>query len=161
MIADRLRQFRQAGCSPCDDDFAVARAWLDSSLLPLFERQHPRDIVHSANTARWLLNRGQSDPDLIVAALLHDVGKGPQRRLDRTLYVLASHAGLARALASPASRFELRRAVSRSVNHSRAGADELQLAGASSRVAELAARHHEAAGNDPVLALLQQADAAS
>ena len=161
MIADRIRQFRHAGGHPVEADYALARQWLSPALLELFEGQHPRDIVHSAETARWLLARGHNDPDLIAAALVHDVGKGEQRRLDRTAYVLACHARCASALGASGSRFELRRAVARTLAHSETGAFALEVAGAPGRVVELTLRHHEPAGDDPMLALLQQADAAS
>ncbi|MEX0784559.1 MAG: HD domain-containing protein [Dehalococcoidia bacterium] len=161
MIADRIRQFRHAGGHPVAADFDLARQWLAAPLMALFEAQHPRDVVHSAETARWLLERGHEDPDLIAAGLLHDIGKGEQRRLDRTVYVLASHARLAPRLAASASKFELRRAVARTLTHSETGAFALEMAGASGRVVELTLRHHQAAGDDRVLALLQQADAAS
>ncbi len=161
MIRERIRQFREATIAPGDEDFALARAWLDGRLLELFEAQHPRDIVHAAATARWLLVRGHDDPELIQAALLHDIGKGHQRRVDRVVYVIADGLRVSGLLANPRSRFELRRAVARSRTHSASGAAMLREAGASERVIELTARHHEPPRGDGVLALLQQADAAS
>jgi hypothetical protein len=86
---------------------------------------------------------------------------GPQRRLDRTVYVLAGHARIASSLGASGSRFELRRALARTLAHSESGAFALEVAGAPGRVVELTLRHHQAAGDDPVLALLQEADAAS
>lgn len=99
----RTRQFAGAGREPSDADFALAREQLPPALFALFARQHPRDIVHAAATARWLLTRGYSQPDLVLAALLHDVGKGEQRRIDRVVYVLADAVGAAGRVASPAS----------------------------------------------------------
>lgn len=161
MIADRIRQFRETGIPPCDADFELGRARLTPPLFELFAAQHPRDVVHSANTARWLLDRGHDDPDLVAAALVHDIGKGHQRPMDRTIYVLAGHLGLARALAQERSHFELRRAVARTLTHSETGAEMLRRAGATERVVDLTARHHGPAAGDRMLALLQQADAAS
>lgn len=161
MIPDRLRQFRHAGACPTDEDLALGRQWLTPALFDLFSAQHPRDVVHSANTARWLLTRGHTDPDLIAAALLHDLGKGHQRRLDRVAHVVASNLGVGRRLANPGSRFDLRRAIARSRAHGAAGAETLRELGAPIRVVDLTALHHEPAGEDRMLALLQQADAAS
>ena len=161
MIRERIRQLRHAAVSPTDADFALAREWLPQPLLALFLEQHSRDIVHSANTARWLLDQGHTDRDLIAAALLHDIGKGQQRRRDRVAWVIAGHLGLTRVAADPGSRLELRRALARSATHSPSGADRLLAAGASPRVIDLTRRHHEPAGDDPMLALLQQADAAT
>ncbi|MCK9517541.1 MAG: HDIG domain-containing protein [Dehalococcoidia bacterium] len=161
MIRNRIRQFREAHIAPCAADYALAREWLDGQLLTLFEGQHPRDIVHTAATARWLLARGHESRELIQAALLHDIGKGHQRRRDRVAYVVATNLGIVRWLAKRESRLELRRAVARSLRHSAAGAEMLRAAGAPACVIELTARHHESPGDDPVLALLQQADAAT
>ncbi|MGE5595181.1 MAG: HD domain-containing protein [Hyphomicrobiales bacterium] len=160
-MRDRIRQFRDAGRPPTVDDYAIAAPYLDGPLLELFRAQHPRDIVHSAATARWLLDRGYDDPDLIAAALLHDIGKGHQRRFDRVAYVVAGKLRVASLLGSPGSRFEVRRAIARSLAHSERGVALLRAAGASERVVDLTARHHRPPGDDRVLALLQQADAAS
>ncbi len=157
----RVRQFRDASIPPSPDDLALARQWLSPPLLALFAEQHPRDIVHATNTARWLLARGHQGSDLIVAALLHDVGKGQQRRRDRVAVVAAEWVGLGRRLASPSSRIEMRRAAHRTAVHTRIGAERLRTAGAPTRVVELVRRHHAKAGDDGMLALLQQADAAN
>lgn len=157
----RLRQFRQAARLPTARDYDLARALLPPPLLALFEAQHPRDIVHAAATANWLRGRGHNDPNLLSAALLHDVGKGEQRRRDRAGYVLLGHLGAARAVAQPRSRFAFRRAVARSCAHSELGAAAIERAGAPPRVVELTLRHHSPAGGDAILALLQAADAAN
>jgi hypothetical protein len=112
-------------------------------------------------TARWLSDRGHSDPGLLAAALLHDVGKGPQRPLDRVAFVAASAIGAASRAASATSRFELRRALARTVAHADVGARLLSASGASAAVVNLTRAHHAASANDPVLALLQLADAAN
>jgi putative nucleotidyltransferase with HDIG domain len=159
VILHRITQFARAGAPPTPADFAVAKQHLPPSLFELFKSQHPRDIVHSAHTALWLLERGHQDPDLIAAALLHDIGKGPQRRLDRTAWVLAHAAHVEEVFAKPGSRFEIRRALARSAAHSERGAELLVSAGASERVVALTRAHHSPPAGDPVLALLQQADA--
>lgn len=157
----RFRQFRQASVLPTRADFELASRYLEGPLLALFRGQHPRDIAHSAATARWLIERGEADNDLIVAGLLHDVAKGEQRRADRVAWVLAGYAGVGNRLADGDSRFEFRRAMARTAEHSAAGARLLLQAGATPAVAELIRLHHTPPGTDRVLALLQQADAAN
>lgn len=157
----RLRQFLQAGRTPTPADYEFARRSLAPPLFELFAAQHPRDIVHGAMTARWLLARGHDGQDLLAAALLHDVGKGRQRRADRVAYVLAARLGVAPLLADASSRLEVRRAVARTSNHSSEGAALLAAARASDTVVDLTRRHHQPPGADPVLALLQAADSAS
>ncbi len=161
MIRARIHQFLDASRLPVSGDFALAELHLSPALLPLFLQQHPRDIVHSAATARWLLSRGHSEPDLIAAALLHDVGKGEQRRMDRVAHVVCQATGLGTMAACDRSRFKLRRALARSASHSERGSAMLARAGAPPRVVELTRLHHGPSTGDPVLALLQQADAAS
>jgi hypothetical protein len=73
--------------------------------------------------------------------------------------VLAHAAHLDRLLREARSRFEIRRALARSAAHSERGAELLVTAGASERVVGLTRAHHSPPAGDPVLALLQQADA--
>lgn len=160
-MLQRVRQFREASSLPTDGDLALAREHLPPALAGLFEAQHRRDICHAARTARWLIERGHNDRDLVAAALLHDIGKGSQRRRDRVVYVVLVWFGTARFAASEGSRFELRRAVARSRTHSEAGAATLLAAGAPARVVALVRMHHAKTAGDAMLALLQQADAAS
>ena len=161
MILHRVRQVREASLGPDAADLAVARDYLAGDLLALFGAQEPRDQRHSARTARWLLERGHAgDHDLLVAALLHDAGKGAQRTRDRIVHVVTDW--LPEPLvAGEASRFEMRRALARSRAHSERGADLLAGAGASPRVIELTRLHHRPPGRDAMLALLQRADAAT
>ena len=161
MIPHRVRQLLTAGARPGPGEINLARQWLDGALLDLFLAQHPRDIVHSVNTARWLIARGHRDHDLIRAALLHDIGKGEQRRGDRALWVILSSVGAGQRAASAESRFAVRNALARTRDHSQSGAAILGKEGASARVVHLTLAHHSRAGDDPVLALLQAADAAN
>ena len=160
-MRDRVRQFFEAGIQPRDEDFALAREWLTTPLLELFSTQHPRDVVHAVRTARWLLERNHAEPGLIVAALLHDVGKGRQRRLDRVAWVLAESARLGSIAASEPSRLEVRRAMARSRSHAWTSAELMRAVGAAEEAVRLVRFHHRPPAGDPVLALLQQADAAS
>lgn len=160
-MRDRLRQFREAGREPSSEDFELGRQRLTPELFALFCAQHPRDVVHSAATARWLLNRGHGDVDLITAALLHDIGKGKQRRTDRAAYVIAARFHLASRVASAGAPTEVQRAMARTLDHSRVGAEALAAHGASERTVNLTLLHHSSPATDPVLALLQQADAAN
>ncbi|MBI5946623.1 MAG: HD domain-containing protein [Chloroflexi bacterium] len=157
----RARQFFEAGKQPAEADIQLARERLAPDLLQIFLGQHPRDVVHSAGTARWLLERGHDDPDLIRAALLHDVAKGHQRRADRVAYVLAAAINTERGLAAEGSRFEVRRAAARSLVHSEAGALLLRDLGAPPRVVDLTLRHHAPPRGDAMLVLLQEADSAN
>lgn len=162
MLRQRLRQFAAAGQAPGAKEEALARKYLAPPFLALFLAQHPRDVFHAAATARWLLGRGHDDPLLIQAALLHDIGKGDQRRLDRVAHVAVTTLGVGQLAAHGGSRLRVRRALARSASHAETGAAMLLSAGADARVVELTRLHHDAApAHDPVLALLKVADAES
>jgi putative nucleotidyltransferase with HDIG domain len=161
VLRERVRQFREAGRVPGAEHYRVARDFLSEPLYGLWAGQTPRDMAHSAETAMWLLARGHRDEALIGAALLHDIGKGEQRTADRVLYVMADAVGAGRLLAHPGSRFEVRRAVARTVGHSHMGATMLKGTGAEDEVVRLTRLHHAPAEGDGMLELLQEADAAS
>ena len=160
-MLDRVRQVREASIGPDAADLELARDLLGGDLLALFGAQEPRDQRHSAGTTRWLLERGHdADHDLLVAALLHDAGKGRQRTRDRVAHVLTEWLPPA-FVADADSRFEMRRAIARSRAHSERGAELLVAAEASPRVVELTRLHHRPAEGDAMLALLQRADGAT
>ena len=90
MIRERIRQFREASLQPSAQDLQLVHEILSEPTLSLFLEQHPRDQRHGARTAQWLITNGQKNPELLAAALLHDIGKGKQRPRDRVVHVLAS-----------------------------------------------------------------------
>ena len=63
------------------DERATARRVLPSGTWPLFEAMPVADQRHALDVAQRLLDRGLDDPDLLSAALLHDVAKGVRLRL--------------------------------------------------------------------------------
>jgi hypothetical protein len=59
--------------------------------LILFQRMQPSEQAHSLRVLQALLERGEQDKDLCVAALLHDIGKTryPMHLWERVWVVLA------------------------------------------------------------------------
>jgi hypothetical protein len=141
-----------------DADHDLVKAWLTPAQARLFLTMEVRDQEHSAGTARELLTAGFDDPDLIVAGLLHDAGKGRQALWHRVVYVLsdAVSPSMAAKLASE-SGSEWRRALWRSRSHAEESARLALEAGTSLRCAELILCHH-VGGGDPVLQALVRAD---
>ena len=161
-MLDRVRQFREASLVPDAEDLAVAHEYLAGPLFTLWEGQGPRDQRHSAGTARWLLERGHDDDhDLLVAALLHDIGKGQQRTRDRVAHVVTGWLRVGDLVAVEGSSTVMRAAIARSRTHSERGADAMAEVGAPAGAIELTRLHHRHPGANAMLALLQRADAAT
>lgn len=158
----RVTQFwraLQAPLHPVDESYADTR--LAPRLLTLF-RQLPRlERQHGIAVCRALEARGHTDPDLLVAALLHDAGKlriSP-RLWERVLVVLGEH--FFPALAERWGQGEprgLRRGFVIRRRHPEWGAELAAQAGASARAVTLIRRHHSPPGEDAQLAALQAQD---
>jgi hypothetical protein len=91
-LAYRMRQFWYAlFARPTTEDLALTRSALSPAQMRLFAQLQPSEQVHSLSIYRQLLLQGETQPDLLVAALLHDVGKSryPLQPWERALIVLA------------------------------------------------------------------------
>jgi putative nucleotidyltransferase with HDIG domain len=154
----RVRQFSKALREGRD---LVPRAVLDRHLhedgIRLFRSMSGRDQVHSIRTAELVAQRAPDDEEMIVAALLHDAGKGRQTLWQRAIYVLAL--GVApswlHSFARPGR--DTLGALYRSLRHPILGAELAAAAGCSERVCSLIARHHSI-DHDENVRLLQRAD---
>ncbi len=52
--------------------------WLTPEQLHLFDSMHVADRRHGLDVVRTLRGRGVHDPEVLLAGLLHDAGKGPE-----------------------------------------------------------------------------------
>lgn len=87
----RLEQLaRNLRSRPNADHLAQAAEVLSPGQLLLFRSMKPADQAHSLRVLRALQAQGESNPNLLAAALLHDVGKSryPLRVWERALIVL-------------------------------------------------------------------------
>ena len=85
----RVRQFLAAvRARVSDDEMAVLEQHLDPAQRDLFWEMSPIDQRHCLDVFNTLLRQGHSDPDLLRAALLHDVGKRGIRLCHRVAGVL-------------------------------------------------------------------------
>lgn len=136
------------------------RTWLSPPQLALFDSMHRADQRHGLDVVARLRADGHGDPELLLAALLHDCAKGPSVRLPhRVAWSLGERYGEAvlrpfSVLPGFASAFERLR-------HHADGSARLALeAGCSQRTAELI--RHQAAPVDPEAGVaLRLADEAS
>jgi hypothetical protein len=90
-IAYRVRQFWQTlRAKPDQRDLDQARAHLTPKQMGLFRNMGPEERAHAVRVLETLKGRGEVHPDLLVAALLHDVGKVrcPLTAWERSLAVL-------------------------------------------------------------------------
>jgi hypothetical protein len=139
-----------------------ARRLVPDAAWPLFAAMPTADRRHALDVVGRLLIAGQTDPDLLAAAMLHDVAKGHRMRLWHRVAGVLLHAVAPRALsrlASPDPR-SWRYPFHLYLHHPALSAEAALGAGCSSRTAELISGTTELA--DALLAAaLQSADAAS
>ncbi len=152
--AYRVRQFTR-GLRPflAPAEIEAARAHLSAAECALFLAAEGRDRRHSVALFEALRGAGAGEAEL-VAALLHDVGKGPLRTWHRVAFVILDAALLRLGARLEAERgAPWRRALWRLRHHARLGAALLAAAGSEARVIALVARHTEPPpADDPVLA---------
>jgi hypothetical protein len=166
----RVRQFvRAAGAWVRPKDTDAARRYLPSPALDLFQTMPRYDRQHALNVFRSLQQRGHGEPDLLAAALLHDMGKtaypaGGVRLWHRVAVVLMRTfwPGLLERIGQdrPGS---WRQPFFVQQHHAAIGAELARQAGCSPRTAELIHHHEDPTGlaDDPWLAALQAADGAN
>jgi hypothetical protein len=68
-------------------------AWLTPAQLALFDRMHVADRRHGLDVVATLRAEGETEPDLLLAGLLHDAGKGRTGVWPRVAYALGQAYG--------------------------------------------------------------------
>jgi putative nucleotidyltransferase with HDIG domain len=129
-----------------------ARALLTDQQWDLFIKLQPSEMRHASSMYHMLYEQGDHQPDLLVAALLHDLGKlrYPMNPIDRAVVVLvkAILPGLARRWGElPPNRWVsapgLRKAFVVTEQHARWGAEMAQAVGVSQLTINLIRKHHD------------------
>jgi len=162
----RLRQLKNnltAGPLSATEQAQVV-ALLSPAEQALFAHLSFADQWHSVRVLGDLRGAGYNDPDLLAAALLHDVGKTryPLTAWDRTVIVVGAALlprRTARWGAGPAEGW--RRPFVVRAQHPEWGADMAAAAGARAAVIDLIRRHADKPGqvaSDDALRALQWAD---
>jgi hypothetical protein len=163
----RVRQFLQAaGARLQPEDAEEVRRYLSPAAVELYQAMPRYDQQHALQVLRALQSRGHTDPDLLAAALLHDVGKtvrqaGALRLWHRVAVVLmrAFRPGLLERIGEdrPGS---WRQPFYVQQQHAALGAELAQAAGCSARTAELILYHEDRTSQqpDPLLVALRAAD---
>jgi hypothetical protein len=141
----RARQLWNAyRAQPSKGDLQDVRAVLNPGEMGLFERMQPSEQAHSITVMRRLQAQNAVEPDLLVAALLHDIGKClyPLSVWERVLIVLvgAVSSSLLERWGSGEPR-GWRRSFVVARQHPRWGADMAAGQGASPLAVELIRQH--------------------
>jgi hypothetical protein len=167
-LAYRSRQFWNALLRP--ELHVTSEAilpYLSPAQLILFRQLQPSEQVHAYQVFKHLEKAGEKDADLLVAALLHDVGKvlSPLSIFDRVIIVIGR-----RLFPKAAKRWGegtasgLRRPFVVAAYHAEWGGELVEQAGATEAVIKLIRHHHDPLNPKPVtrrerlLAVLQTAD---
>ena len=167
--AYRVRQFIQATGAlirPAEIEEALLTRYLPPQALDLYRAMPSQDRQHASNVFRTLQQEGYNDPDLLAAALLHDVGKsapprGGLRLWHRVAVVLmrAFWPGLLKRIGQE-ERDGWQRPFYIQLHHPALGAELARQAGCSPITVGLIRRHEDPPQqeDEPLLAALQAAD---
>lgn len=158
--ASRFRQFRshlRARVAP--DERAALATWISPAQLALFDSMHIADRRHGLDVVASLRAERVTEPEVLLAGLLHDAGKGDTGVWPRVAHVLASHYG--RWIAAVARRVPLLGApMERLRTHATTSAELAAAAGCPPRTVELI-RYQDAPIDPEFGELLRLADEAN
>jgi len=148
--AGKVRQFRRhllGRVVPAER--AALASWLTPEQQALFQEMHPADQRHGLDVVHSLRQAGHRDPQLLLAGLLHDAGKGPEVGLwHRVAWSLGERYGM--RVTRGASRLPgFADAFERIVRHADRSATLARAAGCTPRTVELI--RNQATPLDPVL----------
>jgi type II secretory pathway component PulJ len=156
----RIRQlFASLGAGLRSHERQMVDAHLSREQQRLFHAMAARDQRHCLDVFYALEAGGCRDEEVLLAALLHDVGKGPVRLWHRVAYVVlrAIWPRLLARLAQPEGR-GWRQAMASLEDHAARGAALAEAAGTPAPVVELIRDHQRADARDGRLALLREVD---
>jgi putative nucleotidyltransferase with HDIG domain len=143
----RARQFWQAlTATPTVEDLDRASQLLSPNLMALFLNLSASEQVHSLNVFLRLCDQGEQSPDVLSAALLHDVGKSryPLRIWERVAVVIGQALALRQTeLWSQSEPRGWKRPFVIARRHADWGAEMAAACGASPLTVDLIRRHHD------------------
>lgn len=125
------------------------RQWALLARLSSFDRSHHLTVY------QYLVERHHDDPDLLLAALLHDVGKADERGragvISRSMRVVLRRTPRALSWLTPERHARVLHGLYLAEHHARLGARLARAAGASERCCFLIERHEDSVSSDDQL----------
>ena len=119
-----------------DPERAALAEWLTAAQLQLFDTMHVADRRHGLDVVAALRAEGVRDPDVLLAGLLHDCGKGNTGVVARVVYSVGQSYG--RSIRRAASVIPgLRSELDRLTVHAETSARLANDAGCTPRTVEL------------------------
>lgn len=151
-----------------EEELAPARSVLTAAQMKLFRRLQPSEQIHALRVLQTIQTQGETDPDLQIAALLHDVGKAraPLKIWERVVIVLGKKLLPQRVHAWGAGQsLGWKRPFVIAEQHPAWGAEMASAAGASPLAVSLIGQHQSDRPESPIsqkeeqlLRILQAAD---
>ena len=120
---------------PAGEREAVA-AWLTPAQLAVFDAMHVADRRHGLDVVAALRATGERDPEVLLAGLIHDAGKGDTGMIPRILYALGQ-AGIGWPVRIGRAVPGIPAALDRLAAHAETSAGLAERAGCSPRIVEL------------------------
>ena len=160
LAAHVRRFFRGFHGTLTPDEARTVEALLGPGDLVCFRSLQGREQRHAVDVLRHLEAHGTPSADLRVAALLHNVGKGPLHLYERVAYTLLAMfaPALLDRVAAPGGR-GFRGAMAAQRDHPARGAEVLTAIDVRPRVLDLVRGHHDtSADGDAELVALIEAD---
>jgi putative nucleotidyltransferase with HDIG domain len=167
-MAYRARQFFLAlRAVPAPEQVAQARTTFTPAQMALFSQLQASEQVHALAVVRKLVAQGETNPDLLTAALLHDVGKSrfPLRLWERVWIVLGKALFPTQSKSwGSGSPTGWRRPFVVAAQHPTWGAEMAAQIGVSPQVVDLIRKHQDrlpsesASPTERLLSKLQKAD---
>lgn len=111
-------------------------AWLSPAQVTVFDAMHVADRRHGLDVVAALRAAGIDDPEVLIAGLLHDAGKGDSGIVSRVVYSLGT-AGIGWVEPTVAWLRPIRRSLERLRAHQETSARIAEAAGCSPRTVEL------------------------
>ncbi len=150
----RAYQFwRALTATPAADGLEQASQALSPQLMALFLNQTASEQVHSLTVFLHLCDQGERSPDLLSAALLHDIGKSryPLQTWERVVAVIGQALPIRQTTFwSQAEPRGWKRPFAVARGHAGWGAEMAAAGGASQLTVELIRRHHDPVAASPV-----------